>query len=232
MQKLTKTRLSQEAAASIQNYLKSENATPGDKLPAERDLCVTLGISRTSVREALRILEIQGIIEVKPGSGAYFLGWGNELAVSFSEWLPKNMENVREHFEVRCLIEPAAAALAAERATPKMIAKMKETLKSFNDSLTQKDLPAIILADTEFHRLIGEASGNKTMALIMNIIARSLVEGWKASLRVPERPEKTLTEHQRIFDAICQRDSKAARGAMSAHLDKAVQEIEENAAIQ
>ncbi len=226
MQKITKTRLSQDAAASIKEYLRKENATPGDKLPAERDLCERLGISRTSVREALRILEIQGVIEVRPGSGAYFLGWKNELTLSLTEWLPKNFENVREHFEVRQLIEPHAAALAAERATPQMIARIKETLEKFKHALLQEDLSATILADTEFHRLISEASGNHVLTLIMHTISRSLMDGWKASLRVPERPEKTTTEHQRIFDAICQRDSEAARLAMLTHLQNAVKEIE------
>jgi GntR family transcriptional repressor for pyruvate dehydrogenase complex len=227
MEKIVKTRLSQEAAESIQDYLRKENATPGDKLPAERGLCESLGISRNSVREALRILEIQGIIQVKPGSGAFFLGWRSELSLALAEWLPKNMENVRENFEVRHLIEPHAAALAAEHATPQMIAKIKLTLEEFKTSLREEKLPKTILADTEFHRLISEASGNKFLTLIMNTISHSLVEGWKASLRVPERPEKTIMEHQRIFDAICQRDPKAAKDAMLAHLDNAVKEIEE-----
>jgi GntR family transcriptional repressor for pyruvate dehydrogenase complex len=115
---------------------------------------------------------------------------------------------LREIIEVRLLIEPRAAGLAADRATPEIIERMQECLEKFQLFSDANDLAGMVLADTEFHKTVAKATCNKTLTFLMNTMTRYLPEGWKASLKVPQRPQKTITEHRTIYQAIKDHDSK------------------------
>lgn len=227
LEPIPRTRLSQAAVESIKAYITKRNLVSGDKLPSERELCEYLHISRASVREALRILEIAGLIVVKPGSGIFFKGWTDDLALPLKTWLPMNVETLRENYEVRQLIEPRSAFMAAERISPDLLEKLKSSLDKFQSFVDQDDLPGMIMADTEFHRLIAQATKNKTLYFLMSTITRYLPEAWKASLRVPHRPRKTILEHQAILQAIREGNAPEAAHLMSIHLANAVKEIGE-----
>ena len=225
---VSKGRLSEAAADSILQFIRARELSPGDRLPTERELTEALGISRASVREALRFLEIGGVIEVKPGSGIYFIGWADDLAIPLAVWLPRNEETVREGYEVRETIEPRAAAFAAQRASPEAIADMEAALDSFRQCFSENNLAGMILADIDFHMRVTQGTKNKTLMLIMKSVTTNLIQPWKASLRVPRRPEKTILEHRSIIDAIKAHKPEEARNAMADHLARAVEEIEES----
>lgn len=227
LEPINKTRLSEAAVEQIRDLIFHRELPPGSKLPSERQLAQTLEISRASVREALRVLEIMGLIDVKPGSGAFVKDRTEDILLPLPAWLPSHKETLREHFEVRQVIEPRAAAMAAERATPKMIQEMKETLDEFVELVEADDLAGLMLVDAEFHRQVAQATGNKTLSLLMDTITQFLLEGWKASLRVPGRIEKTTEEHQRILSAIIDKDPDGASEAMAHHLKKAVADLQE-----
>ncbi|NMC14795.1 MAG: FadR family transcriptional regulator [Chloroflexi bacterium] len=226
LEPLSKTRLSQSAVEAIKSYISDKDLKPGTKLPSERELCQALNISRASVREALRTLEIIGLIEVKPGSGIYFKDWTGDIPIPLTTWLPNKKETLEEIFEVRQLIEPRAAGLAAERATPDIIKKLSLCMNTFNQCVDEDDMPGMILADTEFHRLVAMATENKTLTFLMTTMTRFLPEGWKATLKVPNRPVKTISEHEQIYDAIKNHDPSAAIQAMSGHLATALEEMQ------
>ena len=225
LEPISKKRLSQSALEAIKSFINDRRLAPGDKLPTERELGEALNISRAPVREALRILEITGLIVVKPGSGIYFKGWTDELALPYTDWLPLNDETLRENYEVRQLIEPRSAFLAAERVTPEILEKLTGLMDEFQKRVSENDLPGMIMADTEFHRLIAQATNNKTLFSLMNTITRFLTEAWKASLRIPQRPQKSILEHQAIFKALSNHDAEAASKEMAMHLANAVKEI-------
>ena len=227
LKRITKTRLSQVAVEQIREMIISQELEPGSKLPSERQLTQALGISRASVREALRILEIMGLIEVKPGSGIFVKELTGDVFLPLSSWLPTHKETLHDHFETRQVIEPRAAAFAAERASPEIIRSMKDALADFSKKAEQNDLVGLILSDIEFHRLIAQATGNKTLTLLMQTIARFLPEGWKASLRIPSRVAKTIVEHRAILEAIERGEPDTASQAMSQHLKNAVDDLAE-----
>ncbi len=224
---ITKSRVSEAVVAQIKKLIVSQRLEPGSKLPSERELVIGMKISRTSVREALRILEIMGLVETKPGKGVYVKSLTADLLVPLSTWLPSHKETLLHHFEARLILEPEAAGLAALRATPRDISKIQETLDTFNEKLKARDLVGLIKADIAFHNLIGAATGNKTIKLFMDTIARILFEGWKASLRVEGRPQKTVREHGRILKAIMNKDQDQARQAMERHLKGAIRHLKE-----
>jgi len=224
---ITKSRLSEAAIEQIKGLIVSRKREPGSKLPSERELVDQLKISRASVREALRMLEIMGLVEVKPGKGTYVKGVTGDLFLPLNNWLSSHKETLHNHFEARLVLEPAAAGFAALRATRSDIRKLEEALATFNEKLAEDDIVGLIIADIHFHSLIGAATGNKTIEILMDTITRFLFDGWKATLRVKGRPKKTVAEHTKILKAIIQKDEKKARAGMESHLKNAIQNLKE-----
>ncbi|MEW6113291.1 MAG: FadR/GntR family transcriptional regulator [Thermodesulfobacteriota bacterium] len=222
---IKKQRVSDLAVEQISQMLSAEQMKPGDSLPSERSLMEQLGISRVAVREALRVLEMMGLIEVKPGKGIFVAHPDHSIFGPFEQWLSVHQEALLEHFEVRMLIEPHAAGFCAQRASKDQIRAMKKTLEKFKQANKQEDLVAMIRADAQLHQLIAVATGNRTLATLMDTFTGSLLEGWKASLRVEGRSDKTVLEHAAIVEAIERRDSDKAQTLMRKHLGNAVHEL-------
>ena len=130
-----------------------------------------------------------------------------------------------EVIEIRQLIEPRAASLAAKRVTPQELEELKGCMEGFGQHLDENDLPGMIFEDSQFHRLIANATKNKTLTLLMNTITRYLPLVWKATLRLPQRPQKTIIEHQEIYNALINHDPDAANDAMVLHLENAFTEM-------
>ena len=221
LQRITKTRLSEAAIEQIKQFIVNENLEPGSKLPSERALVEALGVGRSSIREALRILEIMGLVEVLPGKGVFVKALTGDLFMPLSEMLNSQGENLFHHFEARMVLEPAAAALAAKRADTKDIDRLHKNLEDFKQKLESENLVGLIQSDIQFHRLVANTTENKTIEILMNTITRHDFQGWKASLRMKDRPAKTVEEHNRIIEAIAARDEKGAYKAMHAHLSAA-----------
>ena len=209
----------------IQALIARRGLLPGDKLPSERELVQQLEISRSSVREALRMLEIMGLVQVKPGRGAFVKDLTSDLSIPLSTWLASHKETIRNYFEVRMILEPASAALAALRSTGDDVRKIRKKLDDFRTCLDQGDLVGIIQADIGFHNLIGNATKNKTLQLFTNIITRLLVDSWKASLRTEGRPRETVKEHDQILQAIIRKDPAAAQELMQKHLEYGLENL-------
>lgn len=222
---ITKTRISERAIEQIKELIVRENLEPGSKLPSERFLVTAFGISRTSIREALRMLEIMGLVEVKPGKGVFVKGLTADLFMPLSSLLSTHQETLHHHFEARLLLEPEASAMAANRASKKDIRRLRKVIESFKDNLQKDNLVGLIRADIQFHRLIANATNNRTIEMTMNTITRYDFDGWKMSLRTKKRPLKTIAEHTRILDAIEAGDEKKARSAMRSHLKAAVRSL-------
>ncbi|MBW1732117.1 MAG: FadR family transcriptional regulator [Deltaproteobacteria bacterium] len=220
-----KSRLSEAAIEQIKELITHQKLEPGSKLPSERELVSQLKISRASVREALRALEIMGLIEVKPGKGTFVKGTTIDLMLPLPDWISLHRENLENHFEARMVLEPSAAELAALRATASDMIRMKEAMAEFDRNRLENNLIGMINADIKFHGSISAATGNKTIKLLMDTITRFLFEGWKATLRLHGRPEKTIVDHGDILKAITNRNQSEARAAMERHLRNAVENL-------
>jgi GntR family transcriptional repressor for pyruvate dehydrogenase complex len=215
---ITKVRLSEAAIEQIKELIVSENLEPGSQLPSERDLVEALGVGRSSIREALRILEIMGLVEVLPGKGAFVKALTGDLFMPLPELLSSQKESLKHHFEARMVLEPAAAALAARRASRDEINRLRKNLENFKENLAGENLIGLIRIDIQFHRLVANATENRTIEVLMNTITRHDFHGWKATLRTYKRPHKTVTEHNQIIEAVSAGDEKKARSAMRSHL--------------
>ena len=193
----------------------------GAKLPAERVLAEQLKVSRSSVREAIRTLELQGLVVTKHGSGT-FINTQNLDAVatlmtsSLGEGLGPGEGRLRDIFEVRHLLEPQIAALAAQRATPedaeRLAAILIEQQRQIMEGETGVD------ADTEFHFALATATHNAALVKVVSAVEDVLRQSRDQSLQQPGRPERSLASHRQILEMVRAGDHLGAREAMEYHL--------------
>ena len=209
-----------EVAKRLLGYFTSGDVEPGTRLPPERQLAVSLGVGRSTVREALAALDLLGVVNIRPGSGTYLRGSASELLPQTLSWgLMLGEQRTRELIELRHGLEVETARLAAERATDEDVARLDVCLAAMRDNLD--DLASFVEADRRFHLEIGEAAGNLVLRdLLQNV--RSLLRVWaERVLRDEALARLTYDEHAAVFRAIRDRDQAGAGEAMAAHMDSA-----------
>lgn len=212
-----KTRVSEQIITQVQDLITSGRLHPGDRLPAERELAETLRAGRSTVREALRALESLGLLEVRAGQGAFLAtrpaGPGSHPPAAN---LLRAWEDQHKLFEVRRVIEPDLAALAARRATAQHIERMRAALEDQEAQIQQGETG--LQADTTFHLLLAEAAANEILLEIMSSLMDRLRQTREAALQKGGRPAQSLQQHQAILSAIAARDSKTADHRMLEHI--------------
>lgn len=187
---------------------------PGSRLPAERDLAETFEVSRSSLRQALKVLEIMGVISQRVGDGTYLNSGANRILGEPMEFLIL-LDGISFHelMEARLIVEPALAARAAERATDEDIGEIRRELTAM-----EKGDPSKLTAhDLLFHQSIFRAAGNRVCGQMFSVVHRSLRDLMHLTSQVV-KPEHTVTLHRRILRAIAKHDPAEARLRMEEHL--------------
>jgi GntR family transcriptional repressor for pyruvate dehydrogenase complex len=214
---VTRTTLTADICRKLVAHLIRGDWTAGEKIPPERLLCQQLGVGRASLREALKALEIMGMIETRLGEGT-FVCRRSEFFARPLLWAitGSDVSDARELVEARKLIEVELAGLAAERATPEDLAKIGEMLDAMERSLD--DRQCFLEADIGFHLAVAQA-GHNTILLNAILLIRNLLREWVSSaLDQPGVSAEALEQHKRIFLAIAKRRREQARESMEAHL--------------
>lgn len=196
----------------------------GDRLPTERDLSQQLGVSRASVREALRVLEIVGLIESRQGDGTYIRdNLANAGFEPLSILFTLQNGTIRDIMEVRLMLETEMAALAARRVTDEQAAAIAELMESFKVELAgkQSEQKGAEL-DAEIHRTIAGIAGNPLLNTLFNSISmlmnRAISESRKELFKGKEEKKHLAMQHYAICDAIVNKNPQAASQAMGEHL--------------
>jgi len=221
---LQRSQLYEQVAEKLQEMVLSESLVPGDRLPGERDLAKRLGISRTVLREAIRVLEGRGLLKVKPGCGTYVSAMTAQDAAAPLALMLKlsHRPDLTSHLgEVRRMIEIEAAGLAAERAEQADITALEKTLITMGEM--QNDAQAYTAQDLAFHMRIAEATHNQVLPMLLTPIADYMSGLILLSLQPSEAPLVGLAHHGRIVERIKSSDVSGARQAMREHLDAAEQ---------
>jgi GntR family transcriptional regulator, transcriptional repressor for pyruvate dehydrogenase complex len=196
---------------------------PGDKLPSERELAESLGVSRSSIRDAIRSLELVGLVEPRQGAGTVVREISTDVLMNpLTNVLRHKMELVSELIDFRKMLEPSLAARAATHASEEELAEMEEVLRRQDAKFRSGELA--IEEDSEFHYGIAMASGNSVVLKLLDVLMDLLRDTRERSLQVEGRPQKSLAGHRRILAAIKKRDAEAAKAAMRHHLED-VEEI-------
>jgi GntR family transcriptional repressor for pyruvate dehydrogenase complex len=217
--------LTDRAERQLQDLILNRTLLPGDRLPPERALCEKLQVSKTVVREALKALSAQGLVEIRRGSGTYVRHYEGDLVGRPLALLLRTGGLDPEHIhELRQLLEVHIAGLAAERATAEHIVSMQETIDAIQDEqLTVKEYAE---ADVRFHKLLARAADNPLFTLLLDSLNSVMMElrkgGWKVLGR-EEAVRRTVHYHSQILDFVRRKDSSQARKAMHNHLEDSLQ---------
>ncbi|MFT4232216.1 MAG: FadR/GntR family transcriptional regulator [Leucobacter sp.] len=190
---------------------------PGERLPAERDLAEQLGVSRVSVREALRELENRGLIDRRPGRGTIVLSPG-EPSGAFDEAVAA-MASLRPELhhimELRAIVEPPIARITASRATPRDLAQLRELVEAMEVDVTKERYAEL---DRAFHQAIAQYTHNPLLALINERIAQQIAPSRASRYQTRARRSASSVAHRRIYEAIAKRDCEAAEQEARAHV--------------
>lgn len=216
---LTRTTLTADIYRSLVSQIIRRVWVPGQRIPPERELGQQLGVGRASLREALKALEIMGMIETRLGDGTYVCERSEFLSKPLLWAITSSAESeFHELLEARKVIEMELAGLAAERATADDLKQIGVHLDGMEGST---GVPTDFLQfDIAFHLAVAEAAHNSILVNALHLI-RNLLQGWiSGAFKVEGVAQRALEQHKSIFLAIAKRNRPAARTAMETHLDE------------
>ena len=212
------SRLYEQIVKQIEESIEKGALKAGDQLPAERELALQFGVSRTAVREAVKALREKGLVEAYPGRGTFITSeTSNSIRLTLDRMIKSGPREGTLHLvEVREILEPEIAALAATRVTEESLDELREAIKIMDSSKSDPD--SFIEADLDFHLALGEAAANPLILSLIDSIVGVLREQRLSIFKVEGGPERGQYHHKRILEAVENHDRVGAREAMRAHL--------------
>lgn len=210
---------SEGVVARLREMIHRGELRPGDRLPPERDLAKLLGVSRPTLRAGIRSLSALGVLQSKQGAGTFVVGIDGSPSLDSSPLrLMASLHGLTstEMFEARRSLEMAIAGLAAEHATGEQLASMSEEIAEMFASLDEPE--KFLIHDMRFHQMVALASGNRILTALMNMVATILFDFRSKTIRRAKDLKESAEMHRKIYRAIRERASDAAREAMREHL--------------
>ena len=214
-------RLYEDIVQQFSSLIQQGVLKPGERLPSERVLADQLQVSRSSVREAIRSLELQGLVISKRGSGTFINTDNLEsmvalIASTLTSGADTGVDNLKHIFEMRHMLEPQIAALAAQRANEQEVAELESILEEQVRQIAGGGTG--VDADTSFHFAMASATHNSALVKVVSAVEDILRQSRDQSLQEPGRPQRSLASHREILSMIQTRDVEGARRAMEYHL--------------
>jgi GntR family transcriptional regulator, transcriptional repressor for pyruvate dehydrogenase complex len=212
--------LTDEAITKLRSMIQSGELPPGARLPPENQLAAQIGISRSGVREAVKVLESARVLDVRRGDGTYVTSLEPKLlleGVGFAVELLQG-ETLLEVMEVRRLLEPAATALAALRITDEQLETLAEALQQMRDAAS--DPEKLMQADVAFHHVVVASTGNETLTSLLDGLSGRTARAriWRGVV-LGDVTEATIDEHRAIHHALRARDPFLAQSAALLHVN-------------
>ncbi len=209
----------EDIVLQIRSMIEEGTLTPGDKLPPERSLAEMLSVSRNTVREAIKVLAQQEILESRQGAGTFVreVVEGNDRA-GFTDFFAGEKPDIRDVFEVRKLIEPEIAALAARHASIGDVAQLETVLAEQERAVRSGEYGSV--HDQRLHGLLAKASGNAVLQAMISVLHEDLTASRSDELQSAERQKASLAAHRAIVEAVKNGHVMQAERAMRAHLDE------------
>lgn len=218
-------RLSDRVADDILNMITIEKRfLPGDKLPNENDLSKELDISRTTLREAIRILVTNGILEIKRGLGTFVRGDISVEKLNELNPLSSAKVNAKDLYEMRLIFEPEAAYLATLRATDDELKKILKLGKKIEEKIRKGEDRTEV--EQEFHKSIAKATHNEFMNKLMPVIYEAIDKGVVLSEEKEIAIQDTVIDHRMIIEFMEARNAEGAKNAMKIHILHAIKELD------
>jgi DNA-binding FadR family transcriptional regulator len=218
---IRRVRLYENAAEQIQTLILRKKYKPGDRLPSERSLAEQFHISRHSLREALRILDVTGLIEIRVGDGIYvkevnFLPYIESVNLSISSRLQMERDSFIKLWEVRKILEVGMVDLSTRQITEPFLKSLWRCIEEMEKNIANQDV--FISFGIRFHRLIAEAGQNEILILIWDTLANLIRRSHDKIYRISRSPKRSLLAHKKIYFALKKREVQKAMEAMKQHM--------------
>ncbi|GAA5165154.1 FadR/GntR family transcriptional regulator [Viridibacterium curvum] len=216
-------KLSSFAARALQRQIQDGQFARGSMLPGQRALAASLGISRSALREAVSTLEALGLLHIQPGKGVFVA----DGAVRATADLPASpmFDDPQVVFQFRAIVEPGAAALAAQRADAQGLKRLADIQHAMEEALHQQDLLAASEADLAFHLAIAEIAGNAMLASVIHSLEAPIAHSLRLPFADPDSEWMPALEHRVVLDAVVAHDTAAAHRAMRRHIASAAARV-------
>ena len=223
-------RLYEQIVAQIEARIVNGELHVGDQLPAERELATQFGVSRTAVREAVKALRQKGLVEINPGRGTFIADQTSSAVRHSLDFIMKigAEDGSRNLAEVRAILEPEIAALAAARAPQECLIAMRQAVATMDTALQNADV--FIEADLAFHLALAQATQNSLIPALIDPIVDLLRGNRKKIFNAAGAPQRGQAYHKRILAAVERHNAKAARQAMREHLNQVLQDSQSKSA--
>lgn len=216
---IAKTGVTDVLVDRILGFVTAGQLRPGDRLPSERDLAERFGVSRPTVREAMRALSVLGVIEVRHGGGAFVSALdATSLLSPLNFFLGLSQVSVDQLYDARRLIEGEICALAATRITPAALDELEALITEQEKVLDAAE--AYLALDSRFHARLGEVADNPFLARASQSLNVLGIEFRRAAANSGEMPRRSVRDHRQIVAALAKGDAEGARKAMIAHMDQ------------
>ena len=226
---VNRIRLSDQIAEQLRAGIAAKQYLPGEKLPVEADLAAQFGVRRITIREAMRKLDIMGIVEIRQGAGTFVktITPGAYIKTLFP-MLSMDSNSLKDIFEIRQIIECKSAELAALNALPEDLTQIKKVLSKMPEAVRTGQLRLYNELDLQFHYAVAKCTHNQILVTIQELLS-DLVEG---SINMGLTPinalEHSIIFHQKIYEAIVKHDAVCAAGRMNAHIECGVNYAKSN----
>jgi len=222
-QAVRKVKVYEGVARQIERLISEGSLKPGDKLPSERELAEMFRVSRSSLRDGIRKLELLGLVEARHGEGTIVRDLSADSLVSpIASMLVRKRQLVAELLDVRKMLEPPLAGRAATNASADDIVHLADILRRQGEKVRRGELA--VEEDSEFHYNIARAARNSVIMKVLDVLMGLLRKTRERSLQVGGRLQRSFAGHRRILRAIERRDAAAAEAAMRRHLEQ-IEEI-------
>ena len=216
---VSRVTLGEQVAAQLSDQIAEGRWKPGEKLPSEAELCFTLNIGRSTLREALKSLAFVGLVQMRPGEGTYVLD-GSQMVMDriMARGMLKTDKDLVDVGEARLLLEGEIAALAAQRADEKDLEQLDALVEDMKESLAGAAGRDFVDLDVEFHLMIAQCAKNQMLFDLMSPIRGVMREWISRSQQMPEIQQNAHKQHIKIVAAIRKREPEKAKHEMRNHL--------------
>jgi len=229
MQAVKRVPVVQQVVESLKEFITSGEIQTGEKLPPEMELCAKLNVGRGTVREAIRVLQATGFVELRPGRGAFVARTEEEPEMlDLSGWFSENEMELLDFMQVRMAIEPLAIRLAIEKCTNKDIKALEKNYQDTLLAVENNDAAQLSLYDEQFHTCIFEYSQNRLLIAINKLLVDTLKKFRSKTFLIPNNVRNVVDPHGKILQAFRDRDAAEGERQMLAHMKRIVQDLEKS----
>ena len=225
MKSIERVSVTGEVAKRIKAEILDGRYSPGDRLPTEKELSSDLGVGRSTVREALRMLKAYGFIQIQQGRGAFVIKTDEDSEPTIRDWFAEHAFALHDLMDIRLAFEPLAVRLAIARASDAEIDRMGEALAVFESAIEGGSVIDLAESDALFHSMIVDASHNRLLSMINERLDQAFKEYRLRSFAIKENVRNALEPHRAIYRALRERNAEAGVAEMKRHLDISMADI-------